>query len=77
MDQGLRHSGFLPQCRCDLHLRDIDGERLYGNLENINTSADHLLSLIDGILDLSRIKPGPSTSIPKTRLWDNSSTATR
>lgn len=39
-------------------LRDEIDERQYRNLENIRVSADNLLSLINDILDLSRIESG-------------------
>jgi signal transduction histidine kinase len=38
--------------------KDALDERQYRNLENIQLSADHLLSLINDILDLSRIEAG-------------------
>ena len=38
--------------------KDALDERQYGNLANIRVSADHLLSLINDILDLSKIEAG-------------------
>ncbi|MBT7862775.1 MAG: hypothetical protein HN712_20845 [Gemmatimonadetes bacterium] len=60
MNAIIGYTGILLR-RC----RSVLDERQYRNLENIQVSADHLLALINDILDLSKVEAGRIEIVPK------------